>query len=286
MKHPTIQAIEARLTNPERLAKFAKVAKMVYDATDDHAETITTAEIAFYLNRLELIDLNKHRLTEERGAAIFLEVLMAGLTFAPSADHIYLLPSWHNSSMLTYQIGPYGKLHLCQRAGSVDYITKPVIVYQGDTFHVGTNAEGRQVVLHNALQHPDNKPPIVAGYVFVVIGNNREPFWMDGADVARLRNKAKRNPLYAAANGDIDPGFFGGKLIGHALKPFRKKGIVSQIAEEEDETPEPMPIPTGEYQPTMIVSPPEQVQQVPPPVQTPPPQEQPYAFAPPPQLAF
>lgn len=286
MKHPTIQALEARLTNPERLAKFVKVAKMVHNVPDDHAETLCTAEIAFYLNRLELIDLNKHKLSEERGAAIFLEVLMAGLTFAPSAEHIYILPSWHNSSMLTYQIGPYGKLHLCQRAGSVDYVTKPVIVYQGDTFQIGTNAEGRQVVLHSAVQHPENKPPIIAGYVFVVIGNNREAFWMDGADVARLKNKAKRNSLYTAANGDIDPGFFGGKLIGHALKPFRKKDIISHNIEDEEEVPEPTPLPTGEYQPTMIVSPPDPVP--PPPVQqeTPPPQEQPYAFAPPPALAF
>lgn len=255
MKHKTIIDIENSLTEPERLEKFTKVAKMVHGCSDEMAQTIVLAELQIYCNRLSAIDLNKHQLTFERGKAIFLEVIMAGLSFSPDANHVYVQPSFTNSSILTYYISPYGKLFLCQNAGSVDHVTQPVIVYEGDTFRVGTNERGHQIVLHSALQHPEKKPPVIAGYVFVVTPKgDREPYWMDKADVERLKAKSRGNKLYVAQNGDIDSGFFGGKLIRHSLKTYRTKSIIA-LPEEDgtDDIPVSIEAPQ-QFQPSAVPS--------------------------------
>ncbi|MFT4061108.1 MAG: recombinase RecT [Edaphocola sp.] len=232
------------------LPKFKQVAILALGCTKEMAEAAVATELQFYLSRLSAIDLAKHQLPLDRGKTIFLEVLMAGLSFSPGSRHVYLLPSYHNSTQLTYEVSPYGRIYMCQKAESVDYVTKPVIVYEGDSFRVGTNEQGHQVVLHAALQHPGNKPPIVGGYVFVVTpGGARESYWMDKADVERLRAKSRKNPLYSNFNGDIDPGFFGGKLIKHALATYRTKSIVPPAADEDEdakesvETPAPVQVP-------------------------------------------
>jgi hypothetical protein len=108
----------------------------------------------------------------------------------------------------------------------------------------------------------------------------REPYWMDLSDIQRLAGySAKQNAKWDAAkkekvpgdpnalynvNGQIDPGFFGAKLINFALKNVRKSVITSQFEVNGDmgdaailtgTTELPEPSEDAQFTPAMVVEP-------------------------------
>lgn len=233
------EAIIAYILDPSRLEKYSQVAKATHNlGTIDEAKTMVIYEAQFFGARLAAIDLNKHQLAVEIGANIFLEVIQAGMSFSSEANHIYLQPNFQNSKKLDYYTTPEGDIYRCQRAGSINHTTKTVMVYEGEPFKFGTNNEGKQIILHQGQLY-QQKPPIVAGYFFIVFSDgSREPYWMDMADVDRLKKRSRGknggpNELYSSFNGGIDPGFFGAKLIKHGLKDIRKTPIYGAAIEDD-----------------------------------------------------
>jgi recombinational DNA repair protein RecT len=215
---------------------------------------------------------------------VFLEVVGNGMSFSQASKHVYIMSRSVKTAngyekRLVYSTSPDGKIFQCQRAGSIDYVTKPVIVYEGDEFGIGTNDQGNQIVRHT-VKVPRASQKIIAGYVYVVYKNGtREPFWMDMNDIERLKGYSAKqnrdrgaNALYASGvDGQIDTGFFGAKLISFALKNVRRSVISAQHEVDEEIMEQavtyeqlPTPDPNANYQATAVVTPAGQLEQAPP----------------------
>lgn len=254
------ELIRARIEAPETVTKFATLFSAIQKVETEVAKQMFEVERFHFLK--ECSEKGLSDVSEISAMGCFLDVISNGLSFASGAKHVYLMSrsvktgrKENNKDVyekrLVYSTSPDGKIFQAQRAGSIDYVTKPVIVYEGDEFAVGTNEKGEQIVRHQ-VKFPRQSNNIIAGYVYVIQKNGmREPFWMDTNDIERLKKYSsiqnskwddvqKRrvpgepNALYGNNNGQIDPGFFGAKLINFALKNVRKTGTASQFEVEAD----------------------------------------------------
>lgn len=275
------EIIKSKIEAPETVERFAKIFGAVQKLNTEEAKQTHAVESFHFLK--EITEKNLHDVSPISAMGVFLDVVSNGLSFASGAKHVYLMtrnvnvgtkdqPRWEKR--LVYSTSPDGKIFQAQRAGSIEYVTKPVIVYEGDDFAVSTNEHGEQIIRHQ-VKFPRASQKIVAGYVYVVFkGGKREPFWMDQQDIERLKgysakqNKGNANALYNV-NGQIDPGFFGAKLINFALKNVRKSGIASQFEVNGDmgdaaiitgQTELPEPDESATFTPAMVVSAPETTQ--------------------------
>jgi recombinational DNA repair protein RecT len=259
------ELIRARIEAPETVSKFSTIFAAIQKVDPEVAKQMFEVERFHFLK--ECTEKSLSDVSEISAMGCFLDVISNGLSFASGAKHVYLM--YRNvktgngyEKRMVYSTSPDGKIFQAQRAGSIDYVTKPVIVYEGDEFAVGTNERGEQIIRHQ-VKFPRSSQKIVAGYVYVVHKNgNREPYWMDMNDINRLKgyserqNKGTANALYSASNGQIDPGFFGAKLINFALKNVRKSGTASQFEVDADPGDDLLVIDqSSTYTPTAIVSP-------------------------------
>lgn len=257
-------AVVAAIESPKTQDSFVEIFKAVHRVGAEEARQIFESEKFNFLRQLMEKSIDK-KVTPVSVKGVFLEVISNGMSFAEQAKHVYVMTRNVKvktadgkdayETRLTYQASPDGKIFQCQRAGSIQDVTKPVIVYEGDDFSIETDESGRQIIRHKVNMEHTKK--IVAGYVFMIMKDgSREPFWLDLNDIERLKAyssannskwdaDAKRkipgpaNALYTSNGGQIDPGFFGAKLISHALKNKRKSRYANQFeAPEEMEVPE------------------------------------------------
>lgn len=236
------ELIKTKIEAPETLDRFTKIFGAIQKVDTSSAQQMFEVEKFHFMKELQ--EKGIADVTPVSALGCFLDVVSNGLSFASGAKHVYLMTrsvkvkngnqdTWEKR--LQYSTSPDGKIFQAQRAGSIEYVTKPVIVYEGDDFAVSTNESGEQIIRHN-VKFPRTSQKIIAGYVYTVFkGGKREPFWMDQNDIQRLagysakQNKGNANALYTANGGQIDPGFFGAKLINFALKNVRKSGNASQF---------------------------------------------------------
>ena len=136
---------------------------------------------------------------------------------------------------LVYQTTPDGKIYLCQKAGSVKDVSKPVIVYEGDHIEVSYNH------VTYSPKIPRNEK-IIGGFCTVTHNDGRqEVIWVDIKDIETNRkasekqNRGTANALYTSNNNQIDPGFFSSKIINAALKNKAKKATYSEMEVQEEE---------------------------------------------------
>jgi len=261
------------LDQPSTAERFAKIFSGV------HGVGLERAAQMFEVERLavtrELSEKAIDGVSEISKAGVFLDVITNGLSFSGQMKHVYMMsrnvktgkkgPDGKDiyEKRLVYSTAPDGKIFLCQRAKSIERVTKPVIVYDCDTYSVTDTGGVKKITYVKKERQPNSK--IVAGFVYLVFPDgSREPFDMDLDDIARLRGYSARNnrkwvngrwetgdpnPLYSSHNGGIDPGFFGAKLINFALKNIRKAGVQSEY-ETEDIEYEPVVDPASpEFQP-------------------------------------
>ncbi len=277
------ELIKQRIEAPETVEKFGKIFSAIHKKEIEEAKQMFEVERFHFLK--ECSEKGLTDVSEISAMGCFLDVISNGLSFASGAKHVYLMSrnvktgkkDGNNKDIyekrLVYSTSPDGKIYQAQRAGSIDYVTKPVIVYEGDEFAVGTNDQGEQIIRHQ-VKFPRTSQKIIAGYVYVVQKNGkREPYWMDMNDIERLKKYSsiqnsrwddvqKRrvpgdpNALYSASNGQIDQGFFGAKLINFALKNVRKTGTASQFEVDADPGDElPVIDQSSTYTPTLIAEP-------------------------------
>lgn len=219
---------------------FIDIYKAVHKCSNQEAENFYEVE-AFQFRKA--IEENKDfaACTDLSVAGVFLEVISNGLSFDKSSRHVYIMsrnvnvgtretPKWEKR--LTYSYAADGIIYLCKSARSIKNCSSPVIVYEGDELKV-SNVNGYRSIDHSpAIPRKSNK--IWGGYCFITNNDNsREAFWMDVAEVDRLKgfsakqNKGNANELYTANEGQIDPGFFGTKIVKAALKHYSKKRTVN-----------------------------------------------------------
>jgi recombinational DNA repair protein RecT len=250
------ELIRKQIEAPATLDRFTKIFGAIQKVDSSAAQQMFEVEKFHFIK--ELSERGIQDVTPVSAMGTFLDVVSNGLSFASGAKHVYLMTRSVKSGRkdgnnkdiyekrLVFSTSPDGKIFQAQRSGAIDYVTKPVIVYEGDDFAVSTNADGEQIIRHQ-VKFPRSSQKIVAGYVYVVMKNGkREPYWMDLNDIQRLAGYSAKqnsrwdeglkkkvsgepNALYTAGQGgQIDPGFFGAKLINFALKNVRKSAIASQ----------------------------------------------------------
>lgn len=192
-------------------------------------------------------------------AGTFLDVVRNGLSFGSAKNHVFLMSrSVKNNTTgqfekrLYYSLTPDGLIYITEKAKSVNAVSNPVIVYDGDDFQPYLDENGNQKVIHKPLIPRKPGARIIAGYVIVTLpSNQKEAFYMLEEDWKRLEgyskkqntrkgqeDQAKPNALYTSGLfGQIDPGFLKAKLIKFALKNKRKaelRGDSFVEAEDED----------------------------------------------------
>ncbi|TDQ79528.1 recombinase RecT [Sphingobacterium yanglingense] len=201
---------------------------------------------------------------------VFLDINVNGLSLEQgSKPDCYIIAKSHKTGKkdaqnkdiyekrASLQVSPYGELKLRMRAGQVKYADNPVIVYDCDTFEIGLNERGKQVVL--AYKKMSNRPEgakIVASFVRIERpdGSYEMPY-LDQDDIQRLKGYSERqnskwddvqkkkvpgkaNALYTSNGGQIDTGFLAAKTIKHAFSTYPKvpTGKFSSLQEEFNHT--------------------------------------------------
>lgn len=166
----------------------------------------------------------------------FLEVVGNGLSFNQTNKHVYLMP---RGERLTYQVTADGMIYQAKKAGSLDRVTKPVIVYDCDDLR-REYVDGELKISYSPADRTGSEK-IVGGFVYLIHQDGtREGVYMDYPMIDRLagysakQNRGKANALYTSNNGQIDEGFFQTKLIKYALKNVRKNGSVGSNEVNEE----------------------------------------------------
>lgn len=264
--------IKKQIEDPQSIAKFTRLVGAVTRLPADRAAEIYELEKFHFLR--EIGEKNLGDASQISAMGVFLEVVSNGLSFASGAKHVYIMtrnvnvgtrdqPQWEKR--LQWSPTPDGVIFQCQRSGAIDHVTKPVMVYDGEPIKM-RNVNGMLQIDHepNPMRPKDAK--LVGGYVYVVYKNSREAFWMDLNDVERLKGYSAKNNRSAGANalyssgpgGTIDIGFFGAKLIKHALKNVRKNSItgVHEVEADEADTVDVAHTEIAQQRPPMIDPPP------------------------------
>lgn len=255
MSEPTKEL--SLIDRPGTAERFAKIFAAVHGV--DIARAAQMFEVEAFSFKRKLSESAIVDVTDISRMGVFLDVISNGLSFSGQMNHVYMIARKVKTGKkddkgkdiyekrLTYSTAPDGKIYMAQKAGSIDRVTKPVIVYEGDTWGV-QETEGVARLTYVKRQ-PRSSNKIIAGFVYIVFPDGaREPFWMDVDDIERLKNYSAKNnrkwenggwvtgdpnALYSSEHGGIDAGFFGAKLINFALKNIRRAGLQG-VYETED----------------------------------------------------
>lgn len=182
---------------------------------------------------------------------LFTEVIGSGLSFSPSAGHVYLYSrkvqvthfrsdgTKHVSDerRLSYYKQFRGKRRLCMLAGSIIGTSHIYVVREGDVFtHTHTN--GVDDVTYTDLTNGVGL--IKAGFIWITLpGGTKEFYKFFRSDMERLKGYSERsvgnaNSLYSSGpEKDFDLGFFKNKVGSHALAKY-EQDIVPSIFESDD----------------------------------------------------
>lgn len=142
-------------------------------------------------------------------------------------------------------ITAYGELVQRMRSGELIRMNNPIVVYEGDTFQPRTDSRGL-LVIDYAAAIPRKSDNIIACYVSIILPGGLVDFkYLLAEDLDRLKaasipfSKRKEadsgkyaNALYTSNGGQVDPGFFGTKVIKHAMATMPKRRT-SQFATYE-----------------------------------------------------
>jgi RecT family len=246
------------IDRPGTAERFAKIFAAVHGVDLARAAQMFEVERFGFLRELSEKGVGGD-CTEVSKMGVFLDVISNGLSFSGQLKHVYMMTrnvkdgKGGFQKRLVYSTSPDGKTFLAQKAGSIDRVTKPIMVYEGDDFGIGTKENGEPVVIHKP-KIPRTSNKLIAGYVYIVFPDGaREPYWMDMADMDRLKkysaknNRGEANALYSAGeSGQPDAGFFGAKLINFALKNIRRAGLTGQFEVEDIDY---VDTPTAEFTP-------------------------------------
>jgi hypothetical protein len=237
--------LKLQLSRPETVDKFKTLYVAVHKSSKDEAAQQYELEKFNFLNEIATKGYND--VTQVSAMGVFLDVMSMGLSFNKSLNHVYImtrstrLPNGQYEKRLVYQVQADGKEFLAQSAGVIKRTTKPVVVYEGDTFEQKTNEQGDMVIVY-ARDPQKRSQKIVGGFIYITYPDNtKEPFWMEETDIARLMGYSAKqngsrgaNALYSSFNGGIDPGFLKTKLMTHALNHIGKAPIKKTNEVDDD----------------------------------------------------
>ena len=227
-----VQTLKARMDDPRTMTRFVNVFAARNGVSKEVAAEMYEVEKMHFMVQISSIK----RCSMVSTLQCFLEVVGNGLSFNQTNKHVYLMP---RGERLTYQVTADGMIYQAKQAGSLERVTKPVIVYDCDALR-REYVDGELKISYSPADRTGDEK-IVGGFVYLVYKDGtREGVYMDYPMIDRLakysakQNRGKANALYTANDGQIDEGFFQTKLIKYALKNVRKNGSVGENEVNEE----------------------------------------------------
>lgn len=241
------------ITDPAQAEKFIRVIEAIYKVPREQAEGIYLAERDFFTQSLD----NDTKLASCELTSImnvFLDVLTHELTFSPALKLIYMEPRWTaikthpqgGETRLAWKPSPFGKVYLCQRAGSISHVTQPELVFEGDIY-ISKVVDNVKFISH---EKRSTAGKALLCYCFIHLPSGAiEAFELPLDEMLRLKKYNPKNGLYTSNNGEPDHGFFKSKTVGHAVKYKRAAPIRSAYLITPDAQVEEQAAPTAAYIP-------------------------------------
>lgn len=238
VQQTSFELAKIEIDREETKDRFALIAAAAMKVSRESAKEQYALE-SFQFKKLlsESPSLVGGRYTPISALAVFLDVVSNGLSFSASKKHVYV----QSRSVKTGRKAQDGKdiyeerlyfteqadglIHLARKAGSVEDVDEPTIVYADDFCEDGTDRNGHDWVEYKA--GPGKSTEIVMAFTHVTLANGeRRCVKMKKRDWIRLseysaknnRTTGKPNPLYTSVNNGIDPGFLATKLVKKALR--------------------------------------------------------------------
>jgi hypothetical protein len=233
------------ITDPTQAEKFIRVIEAIYKVPREQAEGIYLAERDFFTQALD----NDTKLASCELTSImnvFLDVLTHELTFSPALKLIYMEPRWTaikthpqgGETRLAWKPSPFGKVYLCQRAGSISHVTQPELVFEGDVY-ISKVVDNVKFISH---EKRGTAGKALLCYCFIHLPSGAiEAFELPLDEMLRLKKYNPKNGLYTSNNGEPDHGFFKSKTVGHAVKykraaPIRSAYLITPDAQVEEQS--------------------------------------------------
>ena len=225
---------------PEVGEKFKHIYQVMHGAKS--GEQFYEAEKFHFMKKLQE-DAKLQNCSKLSLYGCFMDVAVSGLSFDPSAKHVYIVPfnvnvgtkqnpKWESRAQL--MISGYGELALRMKQGQIKYADNPVLVYEGDEFSTGTR-NGQYFIEHKA-SYPRKSENIIACYLRITrIDGTVDYKVISIEEIEKLRNFSKDPDSKAWTDGL--PGMVMSKCIKHAFKTYPKirKGDFSTLASEQVE---------------------------------------------------
>lgn len=165
----------------------------------------------------------------------FLDVAVQGLSVDPTKKLAYVVPYGKTAQL---QISGYGELQLRMDYKQVKYVDKPVIVYDCDTYEVGTDNTGKKFIKYKKHSPRPDDATVIASFIRITRNDGSiELIDFDADDFTRWRNASKQpNSLAWSKHYSA---MISTKTIKHAFETYPKlklKGQFSKLESTVDET--------------------------------------------------
>lgn len=179
----------------------------------------------------------------------FLDAAVNGLSFDPSAKHLYVVsfnvnvgtkqsPVWEKRA--TLMVSGIGELMMRMKQGQIRYADNPVLVYEGDHFKYGTDRNGFFVEHTAAI--PRQTDNIIACYIRLERLDGTSDYKVMTIDEIERLRKFSKDPNSKAWTDGL-PGMIQAKVIKHAFRTYPKlqygdfSKLASAAVEEEEQSP-------------------------------------------------
>ncbi|PUZ25050.1 hypothetical protein DCC81_12105 [Chitinophaga parva] len=224
--------------------RFKDLYKVIHGIQND------TAVAAYYeaekFHFLKMINDNPNLATCSKLSiyGVFMDVAVSGLSFDPSAKHLYVVPyninvgtkdnpKWEKRAAL--QVSGYGELLLRTIQGQIKHADNPVLVYEGDKFMYGTSRGA--TLLEHTVALPRTSNNILACYLRITRADDTVDYKvMSMEELQVLRGFSKDSNSVAWTKGIA--GMMVAKTIKHAFKTYPKirLGEFSRLESETVDT--------------------------------------------------
>lgn len=227
-----------------RKSVYMSVIQRVFNVNEDLANHIFYMELECFVERLKKYYIDSTTssrpftptLTVLQGTNIFLEVLTMGLSFSKGKDLVYLSRLTGTGTAVGYDITVRGRIFRAIKAGSIKYISEPIIVRENDKFFLKTNELGVQVPHHEVTEFNKDfsfEKDFKLAYCFITHANNDKTLSIiDKAQMLNSYEKSNNKHIFNQQN------MLRAKCIKNALKNINSNEFdyfASKIDDDDDD---------------------------------------------------
>lgn len=165
----------------------------------------------------------------------FLDVAVQGLSVDPTKKLAYIVPYGKTAQL---QISGYGELQLRVDYKQVKYVDKPVIVYDCDSYEVGSDSTGKKTIHYKKQSPRPDDAKVIASFMRITRNDGSiELIDFDADDFESWRSASKQPDSGAWTKHYAS--MISTKTVKHSFNTYPKlklKGQFSKLETEIDET--------------------------------------------------